>query len=344
MKRLNLFGILWIILSSFLFAQTHYKYSYVPKKVYKNQIFPITIIGVDKVSHSIPNFEFDAWSSLKPLSKKPLVITNSSDSFYTFYFKASSDELNTPRIFITDDGYESMLDPKHIKTIKLKTPKNFCGVIATDLKILNYQISNYDDNSYLVTLSIEALEANLEDMHITGAIDEGMEKLHRHFAKLNGEFFVILPTNLKNLKFSYFNSLKKQFEEFDIKLEIADSSVTTQSELNPKYDSFDLLKKYILMFLVAFFIIMFILRKDFFYLIFGVLSLITLLTLYIPHKKICIKAKSKIYILPTHTSQISSVVSKDYITTVLGEHNHYKKIEYKNHTIGWIKDEDVCKD
>jgi len=344
MKKLYLFGLLWFILSTFAFAQTHFKYSYVPKKVYTNQIFPITIIGINKTDDTIPSFEFDSWSNFQPISKKPLIINNSSDRFYTFYFKASQDELNTPRIFITDEGYETMLNPKHISIAHLNPPQNFSQVIATDLKISNYQISKYENDTYLITLSIEALEANLEDMHINNTIDDGIDKLQRHFAKTNGEFFLIIPNSLKNLKFSYFNSLKKQFEEFDIKLEVANSSVTTQSELNPKYDSFDLLKKYLLMSLVAFFLIMFILKKDFFYLIFGVLSLITLLTLYIPHKKICIKANSNIYILPTHTSRISAKISDQYTTTVLGEHNEYKKIEYKNHTIGWIKDEDVCKD
>jgi len=344
MKRLYLFGLLWLILTTLAFAQTHFKYSYVPKKVYLNQIFPITIIEVEKDSTKTPHFEFDSWNTLQPISKQPLIIHNNQDRFYTFYFKATNKNITTPRIFIKDNSYESMLDPKHIKGIELKAPKNFCKVIATDLKITNYQISNYDEKSYLVTLSIEALEANLEDIHIKDTIQEGIEKIHRHFAKTNGEFFVVVPNQLKTLKFSYFNSLKKQFEEFNIKLQIANSSVTTQSELNPKYDSFDLLKKYLLMLLVAFFLIMFIWKKDFFYLIFGVLSLITLLTLYIPHQKICIKKNSKIYVLPTHTSRISSVVTQQYTTTILGEHKNYKKIEYKNHTIGWIKDEDVCKD
>jgi hypothetical protein len=89
---------------------------------------------------------------------------------------------------------------------------------------------------------------------------------------------------------------------------------------------------------------MFIIKRDFFYLVFGVLSLITLLTFFIPHKSICIKPKSKIYILPTHTSRVMGITTKEYKTKLLSKHSNYNKIEYKNHTIGWIKDEDVCKD
>ena len=344
MKRLTFFGLIWAILSTLLFAQIHFKYSYVPKKVYTNQIFPITIIGINKTDDTIPNFEFDSWSDLQPISQNPLIVNNSNDKFYTFYFKASQDELNTPRIFINDSGYESMLNPKHINISELNPPQNFSQIIATDLKISNYQISQYEHNTYLLTMSIEALEANLEDIHLYNSIDEGIDKIKRHFAKVQAEAFFIIPNSLKTLKFSYFNSLKKQFEELNIKLEIKDSSVTTQSELNPKYDKFEILKKYFIMFLVVFFLVMFLWKRDFFYLIFGILSLLALVTLYIPHKKICIKAKSNLYILPTHTSRISTTISKQYTTTVLGEHNAYKKIEYKNHTIGWIKDEDICKD
>ena len=96
------------------------------------------------------------------------------------------------------------------------------------------------------------------------------------------------------------------------------------------------------MFLVGFFFIMFLFKRDFFYLVFGVVSLITLLTFYIPHKKICVKQGASLYILPTPTSTISIKTDEKTETMLLGERDEYRKIEYKDGIVGWVKNEDLC--
>jgi hypothetical protein len=342
MKKFILLGIIWLCAISGALANG-YRYSYIPKKVYQNQIFPITITS-DEKSSAIPQFDFDTIGTIAPLNQKPLILRNSNEIFYSFYFKAPNEELQIPRIFIKSSKQKYMLEPKYIKVKKLEAPKNFCGVIATDFKITSYQISKYDNNNYLVTLSIKALEANLEDMHITNVEEYGLDKLKSKYPKITSEFYFIIDSNKKFITFTYYNSIKVEFIPITLKLNLNNNKLTTQSDLNPKNDSFYLLKKYLLMFLTALFLLMFIFKKDFFYLIFGVLSFITLLTLFVPQKSICIKANSKLYILPTYTSRVSSVIKNEYTTKVLEIHNNYNKIEYKNHTIGWIKDEDVCKD
>jgi len=341
-------GFIWvwllIIQTITLYAQTNYTYSYIPKQVYQNQLFCISIMSDDGDSKNIPDFEFDSWNDIQPISKKPLVIKNSSNTFYTFCFKAKTKDITIPRIFISTEQQKTMLNPHFIKVKALKAPKNFSNIIATEFKVINSQISNLDKNSYMVTLSIEAIEANIDDIYIPNVTEYGFDRLDKSYAKSKAVLYIIVSNKQKYIEFSYFNSIKKQFENIKIKLHVEDSSVTTQSDLNPQYDSFDLLKKYLFMLMVAFFFIMFTIKRDFFYLTLGVVSLITLLTFYIPHKKICIKEGSSLYILPTRTSRVSTTITEKYSTDILGEHNHYKKIQYKNHIVGWIKDEDVCKD
>ena len=94
--------------------------------------------------------------------------------------------------------------------------------------------------------------------------------------------------------------------------------------------------------LVGFFFLMFLFRRDFFYLVFGVVSLITLLTFYIPHKKICVKQGASLYILPTNTSTLSTKINEEIDTMLLGERGEFKKVEYKEGIIGWVKNEDIC--
>jgi len=92
----------------------------------------------------------------------------------------------------------------------------------------------------------------------------------------------------------------------------------------------------------GFFILMFLFKLYFFYLVFSFLSVITLLTLFIPHEKICVKEGAYLYILPTVTSTTSNKIDEELDTLLLGETTNYKKVEYKEGIIGWIKNEDLC--
>jgi len=338
----------WLLLgllltfTTLLTAQTEYKYSYVPKTVYQNQVFPVTIVVIDSLDTSIPTFTFANSASNKPLFDKPLVIRNGNDSFYTFYFKAKKENIRIPAVVIsTDDAEVEFLD----QTILVKTlqmSEHFSSVLAADLKIKNAQVSNYDEQNHIVSLSIEAFEANLEDMHLTGVVESGVENVERHFAKVKAEFYVVIPVAEKVLKFSYFNTIKKQYITVSVPVVVQDTSISTQSELNPKEDNFEKLKKYTLMGLSGFFILMFLFKRDFFYLVLTVIFIITLLTLYIPHKKICVQEGTALYILPMSTSTISTKIESQLETPLLGERNNYKKIEYKEGIIGWIKNENIC--
>ncbi|UPT76562.1 hypothetical protein MN086_05780 [Sulfurovum sp. XGS-02] len=342
------FRSVWLVIAlifaytTLLSAQNEFKYSYMPKKVYENQLFPVTVIAPGEKTESKRQFTFDSSSKIQPLFKEPLTIHNGPDSFYTFYFKASNVDIRIPRLFISSESGEHSLGPNTVFIESLEPHEEFCHVLAADMKIKNSQVSNYDEKRHIVTLSVEAFEANLEDMKLDKVEESGVENIKRDFAKVEGEFYVVLPVEDKLLKFAYFNTIKKQYEFLEVPVEVVDASVTTQSDLNPKEDSFEKLKKYTFMSLVGFFFIMFLFKRDFFYLVFGVVSFITLLTFYIPHKKICVKQGAPLYILPTHTSTVSTKIDQKLDTMLLSERDGFKKVEYKEGVIGWIKNEDLC--
>jgi len=333
---------LFFTMTTLLHAQDEYRYSYMPKKVYENQVFPVTLINTSE-RNDHPQFQFDISSTTKPLFKRPLTVRNGNDIFYTFYFKAGKVDIRIPRLFIISDNVDISLDPQMIPLASLKRSKAFCNVLAADMKIKNYQVSNYDTKNHMVTLSIEAYEANLEDISLQGVEENGVEEIKRDNAKVTAEFYVILPRTQKELSFNYFNTIKKRFITLNIPIELPNASVTTQSDLNPKVDAFERLKRYTLIFFALFFMFMFLWKRDFFYLILGVVSLITLMTFYIPHKKVCVKQGAPLYILPTQTSTIGTRVENKIETMLLGERGEFKKVEYKKGMIGWIKNEDLCK-
>lgn len=351
MHRFTLY--FWILaLPILLWSQSGIDYSYLPKKVYEHQVFPVTVISTAKESNnSIESLSFDALSPQKPLFEEPLILRNGNDTFYTFYFKAGKliknrGFIQIPRLFIKTETTESTLDPVAIPILSLTSLhplKDFSNVLAASMRIKNYQVSNFDTKNHLVTISLEAYEANLEDINVSQVLQSGIESLRRDQSKVTGDFFVVLPATQKAFSFSYFNTVKRTFETLSFKTELANASVTTQSDLNPKVDAFERLKRYTLITLALFFSLMFLWRRDFFYLLLGAISLITLTTFYIPHKKICVKQGAPLYILPTDTSTITTHVGNRFTTALLGERGAFKKIELKKGVIGWIKDEDICK-
>jgi hypothetical protein len=335
------FAILVMLISSTsIQAQTEYKYSYIPKKVYENQLFPVTLVGMNEADK--PTLSYDSASPIKPLFTVPLVVKNGNDVFYTYYFKAGKQDVHLPLLFISSKLQEVTLEQQRIPLETLHETQKFSGVLAADMKIKNYQVSNFDENNHIVNISIAAYEANIEDIALPELSDYGIENIKRENAKVTAEFYAVLPRTQKQLIFSYFNTIKQRYIPIELSVKVINSSVTTQSDLNPKVDAFDRLKRYALMAFSLFFILMFIWKRDFLYLILGVVSIITLLTFYIPHKKICVKQGAPLYILPTKTSTIGTRVENKLDTMILTEHAEYTKIEYKKGIIGWIKDEDIC--
>jgi len=334
---------LMMVFSTLLGAQSEYKYSYMPKKVYENQVFPVTIMCLSGCRDEHVNFTFDEVSPVQPLSDTASIIRNGKESFYTFYFKAEQIDVRVPRLFIRSENEEVTLAPQVVMLGTLKQREDFCGVLAADMKLENSQVSNYDETNKLVTLTVEALEANLEDMYLNNVLESGIEHLQRDYSKVYAEFYFVVPEAEKEIKFTYFNTIKNQYVYLKTPIELVNRTVVSQTDLNPKEDSFELLKRYAAMALTGFFLLMFLFKRDFFYLVLGVISFITLLTLYIPHQKVCITQGAPIFILPTETSTMSTKVEEEYETVLLGEHADYKKVEYKSGLIGWIKNEDICK-
>lgn len=332
-------GVVFILtLTTSLMAQSEYHYSYMPKEVYAQQVFSVTVVGPDEN----PQFTFDRASPIQPLFPDPLLVKNGKDTFYTFYFKAGNVPIYIPLLFIDTPQESSSLSEKQIAIKKLNGDSLFSFVLATDMKIKNQQVSNYDSNNHMVTLSLEAYEANLEDMVLHDVSEYGIESFKREYAKATSEFYAVLPREQKKLVFSYYNTIKKRFITLRVPVEVANASVTTQSDLNPKVDAFERLKKYALIAFSLFFLMMFLWKRDFFYLILGVISLITLLTFYMPHKKVCIRQGAPFYIIPSSTSTMGTRIDKKIERMLLGTRGEYTKIEYKHGMIGWIKNEDIC--
>ena len=349
MKLLRLLPLLflWIIIgASQLQAQVAYRFSYIPKQVYLHQVFPVTVLAVDADTHKPPTFRFDPRSKLQPLESRPVKVINGNDIFYTFYFKADRERVRLPDLWIQDEECSVKLNGETIPVTRLQAaPEDrFCGVIASDFKVKNSQVSTFDDKNNLIYLNIEAHEANLEDMQIPGVVEGGIEKMNRHGALATGEYYFVIPANVGEVRFSYFNSIKQQFVPLTVSTNYEHKNVAAQVDLNPKESGFAQLKKYTFIALSLFFLLMFFVSRDFFYLALLAVTVITLVTFYAPLKKICVQEGAPLYILPVPGSTVGMRIDHQLKTPLLHQYRHYYKIQYRHGITGWIKDEDLCKD
>ena len=341
-----LLTLLWLFLSmGTAVAQTHYQYSYIPKKVFATQVFPVTIIADTVNTEAPPTFAFEGTDSAKPLDNTPLKDSNGGNTFYTFYFKAHTKDIRIPPLTISDEGGTTALESQHVpvEILDTKADKHFCGLIATSCKIIASQVSAFDAENNLVSLTIKASEANPEEIEIRGSIESGVEKITRTHSDVLVEYYFVIPSSQKSITSSYYNTLQNRFVSKTISTDYKNKPVAAQESLNPKDSSFNKLKKYGLSFLSLFFFWMFWKRKDIFFLVLLAICVIVLFTLFTSHGKVCVQEGATLYILPTKTSSSSGQIDRKLTTDILNQRGAYYKIAYDRHIIGWIRDDDICK-
>lgn len=334
MKRL----IAFFLAFTFSLLARDVDYSYIPKKVYEKQVFPVSFLTTDK---SGLRFKFNG--NKQPILEKPVIIQSGSKTFYTFYFKTTEKLFKLPSVVVQLEDREKTLSGIEIPVEKIPKRENFSGVIASGLKVKNHQVSVYDEKTNLVAIAFEAHDANLEDIYIPYALKDGIENEKRDGSKMEIHYYIVLPAEQTELNFSYFDTIKENFVEKSIPLKLHDGTVAAQTDLNPKDDNFEAIKKYTLLTLTVFFVLLFLWKKDFFYLIMAVVAASILLMLFTSLSSVCIKEGTPLYIIPTENSTTSIHIDETYTTVKLAERNEYVKIEYKNGTVGWIKNEDLCK-
>jgi len=339
---------IFLLFSQLVFAaNAPYSYSYIPKFVYENQLFPVSI----HIKHYDPksklNFEYDNISLVQPISNKPVIVINQDEAFFTFYFKVNTnkDTIEIPTLAIWNLDQTYILNAQEVKVKKLDSSKvlDYSGVLASKFRINSVKIDPYDTKHILVTLAIEASEANLEDMHILNVIDDGIENIKRDGSNVSANYYFIVNSNLDNINFSYYNIINKEFISKNIDIKNYKNRIIN-AQLNPKELSFDKVKKYFLISITILFAFMFIMTKDKLYLAIFIISGALLFYIYFSNKNICVQEGASLYILPTKNSNISLRIEDRVDRRVIKEYNNFYKIYYKNSVTGWIKKDELCKD
>ena len=331
---MRFFFVVFVALFELLFG-FEVKYSYIPKVVYQNQIFPVTIFVKDVQN---PAITFD--KTILAINKKPIKKVTNNGVFFTYYFKARDSNLKLPDFWISAEDGSLMLNGVKVPVNSLSSldvPSNFSGVIASSLNILDYQM---DKN--LLKITLKATEGNLKDFKITNLRGKILS-LSRNGATFEANYSFVLPRD-SQLIFSYFNTIQNRFVNVKLDLNSNSQNVLKSVNLTPKDSSFKKLKQYTFSFLSLFFLVMFWIYKDKFYLMLFGITLVGVIIFFAPLKKVCVDNGAKIYILPIKNSTISKIVKTKGSYTVYSQYKNFYKIEYEDGVIGWVKNENICKD
>ncbi len=319
--------------------------SYLKKddRLYVNQIFKIdikAIIAVENLSSIHTTFlNYKDIQILNPDSSWKL----SGDSIYTnsYYIKVLNKDASMADIkvsILSDDGYEDseILKAFQPKIIALKQDNRYSSVLAKEFNLISHKAKLYDDKSNIIVLEINASMANLEDFKLPYALRNGIDSIKTDLPYKSIYYFAIVPNNLHEFKFKYFDLNKNKFQQISFPIILKDTSVSTQTSLNPKKSKFLLYKSIALVVLALVIVLLYFRYKKTYILLIATLPLIYMGYLNIPISKVVLKDGMTLSILPTKNSTIFYKVQKPTEADILYENEEYIKVILPNKKIGWI--------
>ncbi len=337
---------IWMLLGLWLTASTILaQWHSVPTELFKGQIFPVTIRFLSPTANPKQiQFSIRNGQNIKLVFDGTPMTHDDLYYYKTFYFKMLGSTARLPDILIQIDGLSSTLPGKELQATPLKAPQDFCNVLAKRLQLLKHEEVQYNAHYNLVVMKLFAVMGNLEDFHLPWAKKEEVKEFNISFPQATAIYYAIVPATLSQLHFRYFDTDKREFHTLRFDIHVKDETVSTQSDIKPTEDKYHLLKLIILGVLGAIFLLVGIFKRSFLSFLLGLGAAAYVGYMLVPMQKICVKKGSRIYILPTRNSTAFEVLPESRIFLKLNEVDGYAKIKLSNDKIGWVKDEDICKD
>ena len=325
-------------------------YVHIPKRVIKGEIFSVTVKTVSIIS-DFEDIEYTL-SNAKGIAtlNDGIPYRKEKERYFldTFYFQATDTNVRLPDITATLKDYfgtsyePTILHGTFIEAIALNPKEDFCNIIAKDFVIKHYKTTSYDDTHNIVVFIAEAKQTFLKNFYLQHVFKQGFESLNDTIESSRMTYYAVIEKKRENLHFSYFNSKKNDYITLNIPIIVEEDSVATQSDLKPKDDSKKRFKIFIALGIVFIGILLLLWRGRIIYVFMILLPGIYTVYLMIPTKQVCIKAQSKIRILPLENSTVFEVTQKELHLNKMGSNENFIKIELPNNKIGWVKNEDLC--
>ena len=322
-----------------------------PKRVFTGQKFDITLkatILKQKEDYEQILLSYVNGENIDIISTDPVWEEEKDNIFFTkLTFKTKDMKFTLPEITVALVKGEEIVD-----FISLKLPdivfekiavneELFSNIIAKDLQVLTVKTKQYNNNTLHTTINLEGLNSNLEDIHLKKYEEQGIKSFEEKYPLQNVFFYVMTPSHIKEIKFTYYNTVSKDFVTVNIPVNLEEELVSTQTDLNPYNSSMLLYKQSLSIFFLVLFLAVYIVTKKERYLVFLVVSILATAYFFIPNKKVVLTKGTNIYILPTNNSTIYKTLEKRELAEIINEKGDFRKVLFENQNIGWIKEDDI---
>lgn len=317
---------------------------HMPDKIYVGQVFTLTLKVTSLEKNQPYTIYLEKESNLSVVSE-PSNIAPKAINYLTYVFKATSNQARLPDfvIYYTNiSEKEYRLNGFYLKTVSLNPPKDFSGVLAKNIQLVNYQASTYTEDTNLLALQLNISYGNYDDFHLPNSNNQGVDTYSGDLNNTTLLYYAVYPLDVEKVEFTYFNLSKNRYEKFHIPIIVKRSSVSTQSNLDPQASEFTKFKIFVTIFLIIIWLILWIRRKKLVYPILIILSISYLVTYLIPLKTICIKSGTTLYLLPTKQSTPAMNIYQKTEAKEMNRYGNYIKIQLENNTIGWVKNDSIC--
>jgi len=317
---------------------------HIPEKIYVGQVFTLTL-KVTSLEKNQPYTIYLENESNISIVSEPNNITPKAINYLTYVFKATSNKAKLPDFVLyykNEPEIEYRLNGTTLKTVSLNPPKDFCGVLAKNIQLVNYQASTYTEDTNLLALQLNISYGNYDDFHLPNSNNQGIDTYSGDLNSTTLLYFAVYPLDVEKVEFTYFNLSKNRYEKFNIPIIVKRSSVSTQSNLDPQASEFTKFKIIATIILIMIWLILWLKRRKWLYPILIFLAISYLVTYLIPLKTICIKSGTTLYLLPARQSTPVMNIYQEIEAKEMNRYGDYVKIQLQNNTIGWVKNESIC--
>ncbi len=338
---------LFFVFSLFADKVIYINYDKIPARVIQGELSSFTIKSLSTVrDYPQIKYKFSNYAGIKLLSQNRSTKKIGKYNYQTFPFLVTSKYPRLPDVTAslknTQDYDTAILHGVKLNAIALNPRKDFSNILANKLSLSDFKTTSYDNHNNILLFRLQGEHTYLKVTHFKNVLKQGIESLNNSYEKAKLTYYVVIPKELENFSFSYFNLLENRFLSLSIPIVVDDDSVVTQSDLKPKDQSHELLKVEIAAGIAFVGLLFIVWRKKYIYLIFILIPLAYIAWMEIPAKEVCIKEGAKLHLLPVDNGTIFETTTSKLMLTKEGSTKGYTKIKLTNEKIGWVNNEDIC--
>ncbi|CAM2790001.1 SH3 domain-containing protein [Helicobacter burdigaliensis] len=312
--------------------------------LYINQIVPYEVRVMAFSSYNTIAVDFSEETSVEVLNKEQKwSIQGDGTLVNTYYLKIKQLNYKFPDISITLNTKEGeakeILKGASGKAINLEKA-NFSSVIAKELVIKDTKITSFDEKNNLAVFQLKSQVGNLLDFKLKQYKQQGIESKSGDIANREVFYYVIVPKELEEIAFEYFNTDKSSYVELKMPNLAEDDKVSTQSDITPK-NNYQIYQILVLIVIALLFFGLYFYKRKWIFIVLAILPLFGILYILSIRTSATLVPNTIVRIQPTFNSTIILQTEEALKVEVITQKRGYYKVVLEDGKIGWVKENDV---